>query len=322
MTQPIRWGVLGASNFARTTMAPAIHNAENAVLAAVATRDPAKAAPFAALAPGLRVHDSYDALLGDVDIDAVYIPLPNVLHVPWTEKAARAGKHVLCEKPVAMDLAQIDRLIALRNETGLLIAEAYMIPHHPQWQLTKKMIAEGDIGDLLHIDGYFTFGLKDAANIRLNPDMGGGVTRDIGVYTLGGARLVTGAEPVVQNVHFGWHSGVDISARIFAEFGSVTCSIYMSMMASNRQVMTFHGTGGYIEMVAPFNAGVHREASVRHVAADGVERLVRFAQARQYVDQVEAFGHTVLSGADYPVPLEFSRETQAALEAVFACGSL
>jgi len=317
MTDPIRWGVLGAANFALTTMAPAIHNARNAVLAAVATRDVARAAPFIELVTGLRVHDSYDALLADPAIDAIYIPLPNALHVEWAEKAARAGKHVLCEKPIAMEVAEIDRLIALRDATGLMIAEAYMIPHHPQWQSVRRLLAEGAIGELLHIDSAFTFGLKDTGNIRLNPDLGGGALRDIGVYTLGSGRLVTGAEPVIREARLGWDRGVDVSARILADFGDVTCSVYMNIQATNRQVVTLQGSGGYIELTAPFNPVVHREASVRVVAASGQEHLYRFPQARQYVTQVEAFGRA-MQGAEYPVPLEFSRGTQAALEAVFA----
>jgi predicted dehydrogenase len=318
MTDPIRWGVLGAANFARTTMAPAIHDAENAMLAALATSSAEKAAGFAAMAPGLKIHASYEALLADPEIDAVYIPLPNAMHVDWTEKAARAGKHVLTEKPIAMELAEIDRLIALRDETGLLIAEAYMIPHHPQWQMVRDMVRGGEIGEILHIDGYFTFRLTDGGNIRLNPDLGGGVTRDIGVYTLGSARLVTGLEPLDVEARFGWQNGVDVSARIWANFGAATCSIYMSMEAPNRQVVTYHGTDGFIELTAPFNPVVHREASVRLVRADGEERLTRFPTARQYINQVEAFGRSIREGTDYPVPLEFSRGTQAALEAAFA----
>ncbi|PIV76020.1 MAG: oxidoreductase [Rhodobacteraceae bacterium CG17_big_fil_post_rev_8_21_14_2_50_65_11] len=318
MTDPIHWGVLGAANFARKTMAPAIHNASGAVLAALATSTPAKADPFRALQPDLAVHDSYEALLADPGIEAVYIPLPNALHVEWAEKAARAGKHVLCEKPIGLSLADIDRLIALRDETGLLIAEAYMIPHHPQWQMAREMVQGGAIGDLLHIEGYFTFRLQDDGNIRLDPALGGGVTRDIGVYTLGSARLVTGQEPANVVSRFGWQGGVDVSARIWADFGGATCSIYMSMAAPNRQVMTFHGREGFVELVAPFNPVTHREASLRLVRADGEERLTRFPNARQYVAQVEAFGRTLREGADYPVPLEFSRGTQAALEAAFA----
>jgi predicted dehydrogenase len=120
----VNWGVLGASGFARKTMAPAIHEARRARLAAVATRDPARAAPFADFAPGIAVHDTYEALLADPGIDAVYVPLPNALHVEWTEKAARAGKAVLCEKPIGLTAADVDRLISLREETGVFIAEA------------------------------------------------------------------------------------------------------------------------------------------------------------------------------------------------------
>lgn len=318
MTEPIRWGVLAAANFARKTMAPAIHDAERAVLAALATSSADKAAPFRALAPGLRVHDSYDALLADPEIDAVYIPLPNALHVDWTEKAARAGKHVLCEKPIAMNLAQIDRLIALRDDTGLLIAEAYMIPHHPQWQKVREMVQRGAIGALRHIESYFTFRLADEGNIRLNPALGGGVTRDIGVYTLGSARLVTGQEPRNMAARFDWRDGVDLSARIWADFGGASCSIYMSMAAPNRQHVVLHGSEGIIELPAPFNPGSYGEAAIRLVRADGEERLTRFPTARQYVTQVEAFGRSVREGTAYPVPLEFSRGTQAALEAAFA----
>ena len=133
-----------------------------------------------------------------------------------------------------------------------------------------SMVQDGEIGELLHIDGYFTFRLTDTGNIRMRPETGGGVTRDIGVYTLGSARLATGLEPENVQSRFGWQNGVDVSARIWANFaGGATCSIYMSMEAPNRQVVTYHGTDGFIELTAPFNPVVHREASVRVVRADG-----------------------------------------------------
>ena len=130
---PVRWGILGAANFARQHMAPAIHAAEGAELAALATSDPAKAAGFKAFCPSLFVHDSYEALLADPTIEAVYIPLPNHLHVEWTLKAIAAGKHVLTEKPMTLVASDFDQLIAARDKSGLFVAEAYMIVHHPQW---------------------------------------------------------------------------------------------------------------------------------------------------------------------------------------------
>jgi predicted dehydrogenase len=190
--KPVRWGVLGAANFAREKMAPAIHAAEGAELAALATSDPAKAEGFRAFCPGLAVHSSYDSLLADASIDAVYIPLPNHMHVEWTLKALAAGKHVLTEKPIALKAREIDQIIAARDRTGLLAAEAYMIVHHPQWHRAKEWFEAGEIGDLVHADVAFSFNLTDDGNIRMKPETGGGSLRDIGVYTFGSPALSPG----------------------------------------------------------------------------------------------------------------------------------
>ena len=157
MAEVVNWGVLGAAKFAREHMAPAIHLASGARLAGLATSSAEKAAPFQAMQPDLRVYDDYDALLADPKIDAVYIPLPNHLHVEWSKKAIAAGKHVLCEKPIALQADQIDGLIEARDASGLMVAEAYMIVHHPQWQLVRKLLNEGGIGTLRHVDGIFCF---------------------------------------------------------------------------------------------------------------------------------------------------------------------
>jgi predicted dehydrogenase len=191
MTQPVRWGILGASGFARAEMAPAIHLAEGGLLAALATRDPARAAPFVACYPGLRIHESYDALLADPDIDAVYVPLPNDMHAPWTLRAAAAGKHVLCEKPIALRADDIDRLIAARDASGKLIAEGFMVVHHPQWARVRAMLADGAVGDLRRVDGAFTFYNDDRGNIRNIAERGGGALYDIGVYPTVTTRFAT-----------------------------------------------------------------------------------------------------------------------------------
>jgi predicted dehydrogenase len=144
----VRWGILGAAKFAREHMCPALTLAPGGHVAALATADPAKAEPFLAFAPNLRVHASYDALLAEVAIDAVYIPLPNALHVPWTLKALRAGRHVLCEKPMAMHESDYEPLIAARDAAGVQAAEAFMIVHHPQWQRARALLADGAVGRL------------------------------------------------------------------------------------------------------------------------------------------------------------------------------
>jgi predicted dehydrogenase len=162
----VRWGILGAAKFAREFMGPALTLAPGGHVAALATSDAAKAEPFRTFAPGLRVHGSYEALLADPEIDAVYIPLPNGLHVEWALKAMAAGKHVLCEKPMAMQSSDFDQLISARDAAGVLAAEAFMIVFHPQWQRARQLLAEGAIGRLWRIDGAFSFNNRDAGNIR------------------------------------------------------------------------------------------------------------------------------------------------------------
>ena len=223
----MRWGILGAAKIARTDLAPAMQLARGADLVALATRDAAKAAPFQALAPALRVHDSYDALLADPEVDAVYIPLPNDMHVDWSIRAAQAGKHVLCEKPIALQADQIDELIATRDATGKLIAEAFMVAHHPQWALVRDLLAQGVIGRLEHIEGCFTYTNRDLGNIRHDPAKGGGGLRDVGVYPCITARMATGAEPTRLRSDIRYQNGVDTFARVWVDFLEFTMSFYL-----------------------------------------------------------------------------------------------
>ena len=318
MNTPIRWGILGAAAFARNQMGPAIHAARGAELAALATSDPARAAPFAAFAPGLRVHEGYDALLADPGIDAVYIPLPNHLHAQWTEKALAAGKPVLTEKPVGMDVAEIDRLIAARDASGLLAAEAYMIVHHPQWQRARALIADGAIGEVLHVDGAFSYDNRDPANIRNRKETGGGGLRDIGVYPIGAARYVLGADLTEVTGILRWENGVDTHVEAGARIGQTRFTFRVSTRQSLWQEMTFHGATGLLRLSAPFNAGEFGPAEV-HLLRPSRERIVEsFTADRQYVLQVEAFGRAMAGAEAFPVPLEFSRGTQAAIDGLFA----
>ncbi len=319
MADHIRWGVLGAANFARAHMAPALHAAPGGSLEALATRDPAKAAPFLDAFPGLRVMDSYEALIEDEGIDAVYIPLPNHLHVEWTRRAAEAGKHVLCEKPIALHAAQIDELIALRERTGRLIAEAYMIVHHPQWHHAKALYEAGELGDLVMVDGVFSFdNREDVQNIRNRAETGGGGLRDIGVYTFGAARFVTGEEPErLLGAVIDWDRGVDVWAQVLAQFPSFRYSSVTSMRMAPRQDMVFHGTRGVMRLSAPFNPRVYGESCLRLERSDKTAEEARFPLADQYALQVAAFNRSARSGVPYPCPLEFSRGTQAMIDRVF-----
>lgn len=319
MTKPVQWGVLGASNFARNYMAPAIHAAEGARFSGLATSDPAKAAPFQAFCPDLAVYDSYDALLATPEIDAVYVPLPNHLHVEWSLKALEAGKHVLCEKPMTMQADEFDTLIAKRDQTGLLAAEAYMIVHHPQWQFARKLVADGAIGKLVHVTGAFSYdNREDTGNIRNRAETGGGGLRDIGVYVIGSARYVSGAEPVSIQSAVRWEHGVDAFTEIHAQFPGFTYSTYVSIRMHPHQEMVFHGEGGVIRLTGPFNARVFGEARVE-LHRPGLEvQVTRFPGDDHYKLQVEAFGRSIREGVEYPCPLEFSRGTQRMIDDVFA----
>jgi predicted dehydrogenase len=318
MADHIRWGILGASGFARKIMAPAINEAQRSRLVALATRDPARAAPFAAIAPGLRVHDSYDALLADPEIDAVYIPLPNALHVEWSIRAARAGKAVLCEKPIALHDRDFDALIAAREATGCLIAEAWMPAHHPQWALVRELIAGGSLGELLSVTGVFTYGLGDPGNIRLSADLAGGALRDVGVYPIGTFRFATGLEPQIIWADATFENGVDTSAWVQTRAGDVRFGFHVSMRATRSQSMVFQGSRARLSVMAPFNPGQYGQADLILAQDAQPARVFSFPDARQYALQVEAVVATLLDGADFPYPLEAARGTQAAIDAVFA----
>lgn len=314
----VRWGVLGAARFAREQMAPAIHLAEDAKLAALATTNPEKAEGFQAFQPDLRIHSSYQALLDDPEIDAVYVPLPNHLHVEWTLKALDAGKHVLCEKPLGLHADDFDAVIAKRDATGLLAAEAFMIVHHPQWQKAKALYEQGAIGELELVDGVFSYdNSSDPGNIRNRPDTGGGSLPDIGVYTLGSARFVSGEEPVSVQPHIRRQNGVDVFAHVSADFPSFRFSSVTSMRMFSRQYMTFHGREGVIRLTCPFNANVYSQAEVSLETKGNVMETHRWPGLNQYVLQVYNFGQCLRHGVKYPCPLEFSRGTQAMIDLVW-----
>jgi predicted dehydrogenase len=317
MEQPIRWGILGASNFAKEQMGPAIHAARGARLTALATSSAEKAAAFMAFCPDLEVFESYEDLLASPGIDAVYIPLPNHMHLEWSLKALATGKHVLCEKPMTMQSDEFDQLIAARDATGLLAAEAYMIVHHPQWQRARQMLADGAIGPLQHVSGQFSFNNVDARNIRNRPEVGGGGLRDIGVYVFGSTRFMTREEPGEIAARLRWENGVDVFADVQAEFPGFTYSAYVGTRMHPFQDMMFHGQDGVIRLTAPFNPQVYGEARIElHQPELGV-REERFPAANHYKLQVEAFGRSVREGVAYPCPLEFSKGTQVMIDRVF-----
>ncbi len=318
----MRWGILGAAKFAREHMGPAIHAAKGAELHGLATSDATKAEPFSAFAPHLKVYSDYDALLADPNIDAVYIPLPNTLHVDWSIKALQAGKHVLCEKPIAMQASDFDQLEVAAKKANKLCAEAFMIVHHPQFIRARELVQGGAIGKLMHVDTVFSYNnAGDTDNIRNKSDMGGGGLRDIGIYNFGAARFVTGAEPVrIADACIRYENGVDTFAQVAADFADFTYSAVVSIRMQPRQEINFHGDKGLIRLTCPFNANLHDVAQL--VLENDGQRVVteRWPAANHYVLQVESFGQAARGETAYPCPLSFSRGTQVMMDMVFAAG--
>jgi predicted dehydrogenase len=319
--KPLRWGILGAANFARNHMGPAIHAAKGAQLVGLATSSAEKAAGFQTFAPELQIYAAYEGLLADPQVDAVYVPLPNHLHVEWTKKALDAGKHVLCEKPIALAADDIDGLIAARDAAGKLAAEAYMIVHHPQFIRARALVQGGAIGTLMHVEAAFSFYNDDVGNIRNRPEAGGGGLRDIGAYTMGAARFVSGQEPAaVPYANLRYENGVDVFAQFAAQFPGFTFQSMVSMRLFPRQSIVFHGDKGVLTLSCPFNANVFDIAELT-LENDGLTTVSeRWPAVNHYINQVENFCHSVQTGADYPCPLEFSRGTQHMMDMVFAAG--
>ena len=314
-----RWGILGAAKFAREHMGPAIAAAQGGELVALATSDAQKAFPFHKFAPNLKVHTDYDALLADPNIDAVYIPLPNDMHQPWALKTLAAGKAVLVEKPVGMNVAEIDELIAARDASGLLAAEAYMIVHHPQWQKMRELVQSGALGKLRRVSSTFSYDNRaDESNIRHSAARGGGGLRDIGVYTLGGARFVTGQESTrIVSKQLTLEQGVDVHALVTAEFDGFTYDSTTSMRMTPFQCAEFHGEEAIARLSAPYNPLVYGEARLEVLRKDGSSEVFRWPSANHYALQVEAF-QRAMQGESYGCPLEFSRGTQAMLDEILA----
>ncbi len=318
MSERVRWGILGAAKIAREWLCPAIHNSSAGHVAAIASLTPGKAADLAKPYRDVALFDDYDSMLASTDIDAVYVPLPNGAHVEWTQRALAAGKHVLCEKPIALEAEEIDGLITARDASGLVAAEAFMVVHHPQWHRVRQLLSEGAIGTLTHVQGGFSFFNDDAANIRNDPDQGGGALRDIGVYPSVTTRFVTGQEPDQIRSQIVWDRGIDATARVWAEFPSFTMDFYVSMRMHPYQQMLFHGDKGWIRVATPFNAKLYGDDVVEIRDQSGTIRLERFPLVDHYVEQINAFNASVLTGADYPCTLEFSRANQRMIDMIYA----
>jgi predicted dehydrogenase len=316
----LRFGILSTAKIGRELVVPAIQDAENAVVSAIASRDLTKARAMADRFSVPHAFGSYDEMLASDVIDAVYIPLPTSQHVEWSIKAANAGKHVLCEKPISLHADEIDSLIEARDRNKVLISEAFMVVYTPVWQKVRVLLAEGAIGRLRHVQGSFTYFNRDPGNMRNIPSLGGGALPDIGVYPTITTRFATGLEPVrVQAVtERDPEFGTDIYSSVKADFGSFDMSFYLSTQMANRQTMVFHGTEGFIEVKSPFNADRWGAEEVELTnQSHGHSQIFRFPDSRQYRCEVEAFAKAAAGDAVEVVTLENSKANQRFIDAIY-----
>jgi predicted dehydrogenase len=318
-----RWGVLSTAKIGREHLLPAMVEAENGVLSAIASRDLSKARALADRFGAPHAFGSYDELLASRDVDGVYIPLPTAQHVEWTAKAIEAGKHVLVEKPLALDARDIPPLIKLRDAKNVLVCEAFMVVYHPQWIKVRELIANGAIGRLRHVQGAFSYYNVDPKNMRNQLDLGGGALPDIGVYPTVSTRFSTGKEQlrVQATIERDKTFGTDIYSSIRADFGDFELSFYLSTQMAARQVMVFHGEKGFIEVLSPFNAGIYDHHRIElHNQNHSEAQVFRFPGMQQYRLEVEAFARAAQGGTDRVFTLEESVLNQKVIDAIFRAG--
>ncbi len=324
MAKKIRWGVLGVAKIATAKVIPAMQRGTFSEITAIASRDPAKAAE-AARALGIpKSYGSYEELIADPDIDAIYNPLPNHLHVPWSIRAAEAGKPVLCEKPIAMSVAETRELIAARDRTGVLMGEAFMVRLHPQWIRVAEIVRSGEIGDLKAMTCVFSYNNQDPKNIRNIQEIGGGALMDIGCYPIHTSRWIFGAEPgrvsasIERDPNFGTDRLVSAILEYPGGFASFTCGTQMAPY----QRMQFFGTKGRVEIEIPVNAPPDK--GTRIFVQTGVQtaevRTETFDVCDQYTLQGDSFSRAILEGGDAPVPLGNALRNMAVIEALFRSG--
>jgi predicted dehydrogenase len=326
MSTKIRWGVLGVAGIAVKKVIPAIQRGGRTIVAAIASRDLAKARRAAQDLHIAKAYGSYEELLADPEIDVIYNPLPNHLHVPWSIKAMEAGKHVLCEKPIGLAADDARTLLEVRQRTGRKIGEAFMVRTHPQWLRAREIVRSGEIGELRVVLGAFSYFNNDPKNIRNIPAYGGGGVMDIGCYPITISRFLFEREPVraIGLIDLDPDLGTDRLASALLDFapgqGVFTCS---TQLVPYQRVQIL-GARGRVEIEIPFNAPP--DSPCRIFFHDGSDlaglnpRIEEFPVCDQYTIQGDLFSKAVQENTEVPVPLENALANMAVIDAVLQSG--
>jgi predicted dehydrogenase len=322
MKTKVKWGVIGVAGIATEKVIPAMQRGEWSEVVAIASRNVERAEQAAEQLGIGKAYGSYEELLADPDIEAIYDPLPNHLHVPWSIKAAEAGKHVLCEKPISLTVEEARSLLEARDRTGVKIGEAFMIRTHPQWRKVLELIAAGRIGTVQSVIGYFSYNNRDPKNIRNILQYGGGGLMDIGCYLIYASRLAFGEEPsrVCGLVRYDPDTQTDVMTSAMLDFPSGPSVFTCSTQVVPYQRVQLLGTEGRIEIEVPFNAPPDQPCRI--FIDDGADpsgrgaEILEFEVCDQYTIQGDAFSTSIRQGTELPVPLEGSVRNMAVIEAI------
>jgi predicted dehydrogenase len=317
-----RFGVLGVSHFALHKMIPAMQAGGDTPVVAIASRDGRKAAEAARALGIAKAYGSYEELLADPDVDVVYNPLPNHLHVPWSEQAAAAGKHVLVEKPVALGAAEARRLLAARDRYGVVIAEAAMVRVHPRWLAARELIRKGKIGDFTAFVGTFGYDLPWKENVRYDPNMGGGVLLDVGFYPVTMSRFCFDDEPtaVIAQMERESDGGVDAMTSAMLRFPRGHAVFTCGMHLAPQQRAQLLGSKGHIDLLNAWNPASDQPSQLvvetgGRLEVSAAERI-EFPAVNQYTILAQLFARAAATGGPAPIPLEDSIKNMAVLDAL------
>jgi predicted dehydrogenase len=323
----VKWGVLSTANIGRKKVIPAMQRCALAEIAAICSRSLENARAVAAELKIPKAYGSYQELLCDPEIEAIYNPLPNHLHAEWTIRAAEKGKHVLCEKPIGLNVAEARKILAARDEYGVKIGEAFMVRNHPQWLRTMELVRSGRIGKLRSAAGYFSYFNNDPKNVRNELEYGGGALLDIGCYPVKTTRMVFGEEPVrvSASIERDPKFKIDRLASGILEYPSGQCVFTVSTQLVPFQRMQFFGTEARIDVEVPFNAPPDKPTRIfiddgKQLYAGESATMESFAVCDQYTIQGDLFSKAVIENTEVPNPVEDAICNMAVLDALFRAG--
>jgi predicted dehydrogenase len=324
----LRWGVLSTASIGRAKVIPGIQRSKRSEVVAIASRDGALARRVADELAIPAAHASYEALLADPDVEAVYLPLPNHLHKPWTIAAARAGKHVLCEKPLALTARDAEEMIAVCDREGVRLMEAFMYRLHPSWVALRELVSSGRIGRLQAVHSWFSYYNDDPTNIRNTLAMGGGALYDIGCYCVNLSRMLFGTEPlrVEATIARDAATGVDVLTTGLLEFDGGAATFGCSTRAEDDQQVHVYGTQGRISVGIPFNIPPDRPTEITVFAGGDppvapASEVLSFAPADPYTVEADRFATAILDGTPTPVDPRDAVANLRVIEQLFASGA-